>query len=361
VDGLLGQNVQQDECERHRGLRDHHGGAEPDRGRREGKQQRRDRQVCGGDNELAARRGAVASQPVEPAGEQPAEAGGGDDRCGCAGHLVADREGGYRDPHGSEVQPDGQVQQGQEEESRPQQGGPFAMSAFDALAGRLGRGAALGGQRRTPAEDQGRGDGAGQGRVADRAERGDQNGPEEEGGGIGQRFQGEGAGKFIGPLAAQQVSPAGRGQGAELGDGRAGTGGGDDRRGRGGGRKDADAADSGSEEEDGSAGGAQQGTVAGGGAGHEGVLRRRPAGRTTRGRRRLSTAERCDPWPAREHPGLRWDGTRALAAAPDTGRNRNVRPGPRRTRATGRTITGWGGVAATWREILPVGWASVVK
>jgi hypothetical protein len=42
----------------YRGLRDHHGGAEPDRGRREGQQQRRARQVGGapGCGAVAARR-----------------------------------------------------------------------------------------------------------------------------------------------------------------------------------------------------------------------------------------------------------------------------------------------------------------
>jgi hypothetical protein len=90
-----------------------------------------------------------------------------------------------------------------------------------------------------PAEDQGRGNGGGQGRVTGRAERGDQDRPEEKGGGVGQRFQGEGGGQLIGPFTAQQVGPAGRGQGAELGDGRAGAGGGGDRGGGGGGCEDA--------------------------------------------------------------------------------------------------------------------------
>src|ERR1700744_6462694 len=75
-----------------------------------------------------------------------------------------------------------------------------------------------------------------------------------------------------------------------------------------------------------------------------GVLHRRPAGWATRGRRCLIDTERCDPWPAGGRPGLRRDGTRALAAAPDTGRN--VGPGPRRVRATGTTIAGRGGVPA---------------
>jgi hypothetical protein len=42
-----------------------------------------------------------------------------------------------------------------------------------ALAGGPGRGPALSGQRRSPAENQARGDTAGQRRVTDRAERGD--------------------------------------------------------------------------------------------------------------------------------------------------------------------------------------------
>ena len=107
------------------------------------------------------------------------------------------------------------------------------------LAGGRGRGAALGGQRSSPAEDQGHGDDAGQGRVAGRAERADQDRPEEEGGGVGQGFQGEGGGQFVGPFVAQQVGPAGCGQGAELGDERACAGGGGDRGGGGGGCKDA--------------------------------------------------------------------------------------------------------------------------
>ena len=102
-----------------------------------------------------------------------------------------------------------------------------------------GRGAALRGQRRSPAEDQHRGDGAGQRRVADRAERADQNRAEEEGGGVGQRLQREGGGQLVGPFAAQQVRPAGRGQGAELRNERAGAGGGRDRGGRGGRGEDA--------------------------------------------------------------------------------------------------------------------------
>src|SRR6476619_4173088 len=51
--------------------------------------------------------------------------------------------------------------------------------------------------------------------------------------------------------------------------------------------------------------------------------------------------QKVRPWPDGGRPGLRRDGTRALAAATDTGRN--VGPGPRRVRATGSTIAGWGG------------------
>ena len=237
MDGLLREDVQQGERGRYRRLRDCHSRAEPDGGRREGKQQRRARQVGGGDDELAARRGAVPSPPVEPAAEQPAEARGGDDRRGRAGNPVADGEGAYRDPHGPEVQPDGQVEQGEEKEGRPQQGPSRAVMSGVPAGGR-GRGAALGGQRSPAAEDQDRGNGAGQGRVAGRAERGDQDRPEEEGGGVGHRLQGEGGGQLAGPFAAQQVGPAGRGQGAELGDDRAGAGGEDNRGGGGGGRED---------------------------------------------------------------------------------------------------------------------------
>ena len=100
------------------------------------------------------------------------------------------------------------------------------------------RGPALRGQRRSPAENQARGDTAGQGRVTDRAERGDQDGPEKESGGVGQRFQREGGGQLAGPLAAQQVRPAGPGQRAELGNNRTGAGRGSDLRRRSGGRKD---------------------------------------------------------------------------------------------------------------------------
>jgi hypothetical protein len=61
----------------------------------------------------------------------------------------------------------------------------------------------------------------------------------EEGGGVGQRFQGEGGGQFSGPFLAQQVGPAGCGEGSELRYGRAGAGGGDDQCGRGSGGQDA--------------------------------------------------------------------------------------------------------------------------
>jgi hypothetical protein len=96
----------------------------------------------------------------------------------------------------------------------------------------------LSSQRRSPAENQARSDGTGQGRVTDRAERGHQDGPEKESGGVGQRLQREGGGQLVGPLAAQQVRPAGPGQGAELGNNRTGAGRGGDLRCRSGGRKD---------------------------------------------------------------------------------------------------------------------------
>ncbi|MFI6791532.1 hypothetical protein ACIBG4_29810 [Nonomuraea sp. NPDC050383] len=70
----------------------------------------------------------------------------------------------------------------------------LAGGVSDALAGGRRIGATLGGQRSSTADDQGSGDGTGQCGVADRAERGDQDGPEEEGGGVGQRLQGEGSG-----------------------------------------------------------------------------------------------------------------------------------------------------------------------
>src|SRR5262249_48866815 len=69
VDGLLGEDVQQDKRGRYRHLRDHRSRAEPDRGRREGKQQRRAGQVGGGHDELAPCRGAMPAQPVDPAGQ----------------------------------------------------------------------------------------------------------------------------------------------------------------------------------------------------------------------------------------------------------------------------------------------------
>ena len=156
---------------------------------------------------------------------------------GRARHPVTGGEGAHRDPHGAEEQPDSQVEQCEEEEGRPQQG-PSAAGMSGALASGPGRGAALSGQRRSPAENQARGDGAGQGRVTDRAERGHQDGPEKESGGIGQRLQREGGGQLTGPLAAQQVRPAGPGQGAELGNNRTGAGRGGDLRCRSGGRKD---------------------------------------------------------------------------------------------------------------------------
>ena len=237
VDGLLGEDVQQDKRGRYRHLRDHRSRGEPDRGRREGKQQRRARQVGGGHDELTPCRGAMPAQPVNPAGQQPAEAGGGRDRRGRAWHPVTGGEGPHRDPHGAEEQPDGQVEQC-EEEGRPQQGRPCGAGMSGALAGGPRRGPALRGQRRSPAENQARGDTAGQGRVTDRAERGDQDGPEKESGGVGQRFQREGGGQLAGPLATQQVRPAGPGQRAELGNDRTGAGRGGDLRCRSGGRKD---------------------------------------------------------------------------------------------------------------------------
>src|SRR5580692_2864613 len=97
--GLFGEDVQQGEHGRYRRLRDYHRRAEPDGGRREGKQQRRARQVSGRDDELAARRGGVPSPAVEPAREEPAKAGGGDDRRGHAGNPVADGKGTDRDRH----------------------------------------------------------------------------------------------------------------------------------------------------------------------------------------------------------------------------------------------------------------------
>jgi hypothetical protein len=181
----------------------------------------------------------VPSTPVEPAGKQPAEAGGGDDQRGRAGYTAADREGAYRDRHDTEVQPDRQVEQGEEDEGRLQQR-PSCAAAFGVPAGGRGRGAALGGQRSSPAEDQDRRDDAGQGGVAGRAERGDQDRAEQEAGGVNHGFQGEGGGQLVVPSAApQQIGPAGRGQRAELRDDCPGTGGGDDRGGRGGGGKDA--------------------------------------------------------------------------------------------------------------------------
>jgi len=84
-----------------------------------------------------------------------------------------------------------------------------------------------------------RGDGAGQGRVTGRAEHRDQDGAEQERGGVGQRLQRERGGQLAGPLAAQQVRPAGPGQGAELGNNRAGAGRRGDLRGRRGGGQDA--------------------------------------------------------------------------------------------------------------------------
>src|SRR6185295_16975328 len=109
-----------------------------------------------------------------------------------------------------------QVEQCEEEEGRPEQG-PCGAGMSGALAGGPGRGPALSGQRRSPAENQARGDTASQGRVTDRAERGDQDRPEKESGGVGQRLQRERSGQLVGPLAAQQMRPAGPGQSAELG------------------------------------------------------------------------------------------------------------------------------------------------
>ena len=119
---------------------------------------------------------------------------------------------------------------------RPQQG-PSGAGMFGALAGGPGRRPALSGQGRSPAENQARGDTAGQGRVTGHAERDDQDGPEQESGGVGQRLQREGSGQFVGSLAAQQVRPAGPGQGAELGNNRTGAGRGGDLCCRSGGRK----------------------------------------------------------------------------------------------------------------------------
>ena len=236
VNGLLGENVQQDKRGRYRHLRDHHSRAEPDRRRRDGKQQRRACQVGGSRDELAPCRGAMPAQPVDPAGQQPAKAGGGGDRRGRARHPVTGGEGAHRDPHGAEEQPDSQVEQREKEEGRPQQG-PSGAGRSGALAGGPGGGPTLSGQRRSPTENQARGDSAAQGRVTDRAKRGDQDGPEKESGGIGQRLQRERDGQLTGPLAAQQMRPAGPGQGAELGNNRTGAGRGGDLRGRSGRRK----------------------------------------------------------------------------------------------------------------------------
>jgi hypothetical protein len=235
-------DVQQGERRRYRRLRDDHGRAKPDDGRRQGKHQRRAHQVRGRDDELAAGRDGVPPTPVEPAGKQPAEAGGGDDQRGRAGHPAADGEGAHRDRHDTEVQPDRQVEQGEEDEGRLQQW-PSGAGTFGVPAGgrgrRRGRGADLDGQRASPAEDQDRGDDAGQRRVAGRAERGDQDRAEQEAGGVDHRFQGEGGGQLVISSAAQQIGPASRGQRAELRDDCPGAGGGDDRGGRGGGDKDA--------------------------------------------------------------------------------------------------------------------------